>query len=138
MKISAVILAILSLTFPLLSQAFSQSGAINLHEATKHHAKAIPLRINEHTYGDISIYHSKANAVDSVRGGFSFSNDTKQKVVLKYRVILKDKKGIVAQTRGHIHLLPGHTQNIKMSNIVLRERDIKSINSYEIEMVNGH
>lgn len=114
------------------------SGSLNLHSATQLHAKTIPLRINEETYGDISLYHSKAHNMDSVRGAFSFHNDSHKLAKYKYRVILKDRKGIVAQTRGTLHIAPGHTQKIKISNIVLRERDIKSISEYEILMTHTH
>ncbi len=117
---------------------YSTTGAMNLHTASKEHAKIIPLRINENTFGDISLYHSKANHMDSVRGAFSFHNDTGHKAIIRYRVILKDKKGIVAQTKGHLHLLPGNTQQIKISNIVLSERDIKNITNYEIQMTGTH
>ncbi len=117
---------------------FKASGNLSLQAATQNSAKIIPLRINDETFGDISLYHSKAHSMDSVRGSFSFSNDTHKKVKFKYRVVLKDKKGIVAQTHGHLHLAPGNTQKIKISNIVLRDRDIKNISSYEIQMEGIH
>ena len=143
MTLKAGILAILCLFLSANAQAkqdgqYSATGSLNLHTASQAHAKTIPLRINDETYGDISLYHSKAHQMDSVRGAFSFHNDTRHKAVYKYRVILKDKKGIVAQTRGTLHIAPGHTQQIKISNIVLRERDIKNITNYEIQMSSPH
>ena len=117
---------------------FTTSGNLNLQTAHQNNAKTIPLRINDETFGDMSLYHSKAHAMDSVRGSFSFNNDTHDKLKFKYHLILKDKKGIVAQTHGHLHIDPGNTQKIKISNIVLREKDIKNISSYEIHMVGTH
>ncbi len=141
MRFKAGFLAILCVSlFSSFAQAkshdgqFSASGSLNLNKASEAHAKTIPLRINDNTYGDISLYHSKAHQMDSVRGSFSFHNDTHHKAIYKYRVILKDKKGIVAQTRGTLHIAPGNTQKIKISNIVLRERDIKNITDVEVQM----
>ncbi len=113
----------------------SAVGSINLAQTNgKYNAKNIFLKMNNKMDGELRLYHEKAKGTDFVRGEFALDNMSSQKLFVKYRVILKDKKGIVAQTAGYIHLTDGRRQKKKISYIELRKQDIKNIASYEIKI----
>lgn len=158
MKAKTVFLLTLLLMFPLTLLAFEQhanshaghceqthdihvcrlfaSGPINLLKTTgKRNAKNVFLHVNDHLAGELRLFQNQIKGKHSVKGEFIFDNFLKYKTYIQYRVIFKDKKGAVAQTRGEIHLKHGKRQNVGLSTIVLREHDLKNISSYEIRLV---
>lgn len=118
------------------SMAFESSGKINLsHADDMTSARNIPLNMDNKLQGEISLYHSVGKGgVYAIRGEFLVDNLSPQKKYYKYRVVLKDKKGVVAQTRGQIHLHAGKNQKIKLSNMVMRQQDARTISSYEVHI----
>lgn len=113
----------------------SAVGTINLAKTNgKLNAKNIFLQMNNKIDGELRLYHNQAKGTDFVRGEFLLDNMSQQKLFMKYRVILKDKKGIVAQTAGYIHLGDGRRQKKKISYIELGKQDVKNIASYEIKI----
>ncbi len=111
-------------------------GPINLIKASgNRNAKNIFLSLNDHIAGELRLFKNHANDSHSIRGEFLFDSFLRQKTFIQYRVIFKDSKGAVAQTRGEIHLKHGKRQRIGFSTIVLREQDLKNITSYEIRLV---
>lgn len=113
----------------------SAVGTINLGKTNgKFNAANIFLKMNNKMDGELRLYHNHVKGTDFVRGEFLLDNMSRQKLFLKYRVILKDKKGIVAQTAGYIHLGDGRRQKKKISYIELGKQDLKNIASYEIKI----
>jgi hypothetical protein len=111
-------------------------GPINLFKTTgARNAKNIFISLSDNLAGELRLFKNQANNSHSIRGEFLFDNFIRQKAFIQYRVIFKDSKGAVAQTRGEIHLKHGKRQRIGFSTIVLREQDLKNITSYEIRLV---
>jgi hypothetical protein len=112
------------------------TGAINLMKATNaNNTKNIFLKINHDIEGELRLYHQYAKHKDAIKGEFMLDNFSGTKTQIQYKVVFKDKKGAVAQTKGQIHLAVGERQKIRFSTIVLPLQDIKNISTYEISMV---
>lgn len=87
--------------------------------------------------GQLCLYHANVyddhSYKDVVKGEFLMDNISEHKTQIQYHVILKDKKGLLAKTTGHIHLRSGLKQLVHFSSIPLPVKDIKNITSYEIK-----
>ncbi len=112
------------------------TGAINLTNAdSPSKAKNVPLKLNNKVDGKINLYHSEHRGVDAIRGEFVLENKQPKKMFLKYRVVFNDKKGLVAQSKGTIHLSGGKTEKVRIGNIVMSRHGAREISSYEIHVV---
>lgn len=147
MKISTVCLFILAM-LPFYAQAsehaasctskgctLDASGTINLSQTRSFaRAKNIAFKINDNVQGVLKLYHSKANNKDMIKGEFLMNNAVNQKSYLRYKIVFKDPKGAVGQTKGDLHLSHGKNQKMKFGSIVLSAQDMKNINSYQIQV----
>ncbi len=111
-------------------------GSINLTKAdSPAKAKNVPLNLNNKVEGEINLYHSEHRGVDAIRGEFVLENKQPKKMFLKYRVVFNDKQGLVAQSKGTIHLGGGKTEKVRIGNIVMNRQGARDISSYEIHVV---
>lgn len=115
------------------------SGVVNLTQTNSPmRAKNIFFNLNENIKGVLRVYYSRANHKDAIKGAFHIDNLAHNTSFILYRVIFRDKQGMVAQTRGDIHLSGGRNQRLPFSTIELTAEDMKNIHSYEIQLISSH
>src|SRR5580692_10652409 len=79
------------------SSKLTAIGAINLAQTNgRFNAKNIFLKMPSKMSGELRVYRN-INQMESIRGEFMLDNLSHQKQYIQYRVVFKDKKGVVAQ-----------------------------------------
>lgn len=112
------------------------SGTVNLSQTRNPmRAKTIAFRVNDKVAGTLKLYQSRVNNKDLVKGQFLLDNTSNKKSYFRYKVVLKDKVGVVAQSKGEIHLNQGKNQKMRFGSIVMPAEHMENITTYEIQVV---
>lgn len=126
-----------------IHQCHTNKGKIQLDPSFDDiNSKSIAIRIKDDIVGNLVLYHAHIyddhTYKDVIKGKFELNNHSNHKAHIKYQLILKDVKGLIAKTTGHIHLPRGINQAIHCSNIPLHIEDIQNISAYEIKFITSH
>lgn len=111
------------------------TGSINLMQTHSYaKAKNIHFILNDKVKGILRLYYSRTRQGDVIRGEFIIDNVALKKSHIQYRVVFKDKVGVVAQSKGDILLTRGKNQKMKFGSVVLTEEDMRNIDRYDIKI----